>query len=202
MTRSTPACAVPSQARGKKIKDWQAAGEREHFVQFYRTDDYLIECLAAYFAKGIWAGEKAIVIATPEHRIALEKRLRLKNVDVANVTVSGQYLALDAQEVLSKFMVKGRPDPTAFRAVVGELVRQATQGGRPLRAFGEMVALLWAQDNREAAIDLEELWNDLARDYSFALYCAYPSDCGAAKDGRPSLEHICRSHSAVIPFTA
>jgi hypothetical protein len=202
MTRPNPACATATPARGRNIKDWQAAGDREHFVQFYRTDDYLVECLAAYLAKGIWAGDKVIVVATPEHRIALEKRLRMKNVDVASNTVSGQYLALDAQEVLSKFMVNGRPDPTAFRGTVGDLVRKATKGGRPLRAFGEMVALLWAQDNREAAIELEELWNDLARDYAFALYCAYPADCATPKAGRPAMEHICQSHACVISFTA
>jgi hypothetical protein len=202
MTRNRPTCTATEPTQGKNIKDWQAAAAHDHFVQFYRTDDYLIECLAAYLAKGIWAGDKAIVLATAEHRIALEKRLRMKNVDVAAVTVSGQYLALDAQEVLAKFMVQGRPEPTAFRATVGELVRQATQGGRPLRAFGEMVTLLWAGDKREAAIELEELWNDLARDYAFTLFCAYPAECAAPKNGRPGLEQICQSHTSVIPFTA
>jgi hypothetical protein len=182
------------------VKGWQAAGQNDHFVQFYRTEDYLIECLAAYIAKGIWSGERAIVIATAAHRYALEERLRVKNVDVASNTANGSYLALDAQEVLSKFMKEGKPDRAAFRAVVGKLVEQATSDGKHLRAFGEMVALLWADDQREAAIELEQLWNDLARDYSFALFCAYPSDCATPKDGRPSLEHICQSHSCVIPF--
>jgi hypothetical protein len=195
-----PECqSAPPSARN--VKGWEATGARDHFVQFYRTDDYLIECLAGYVAKAMWAGERALVIATPEHRVALEARLRVKNVDVASNTVSGKFVALDAQEMLSRFIVGGKPDPEAFRKVVGEAVRLLTEDGTQLRAFGEMVAILWAADNREGAIELEKLWNELARDYAFTLFCAYPADCVSSKDGRPGMEHICSSHSCVIPFT-
>ena len=34
---------------------------------------------------------------------------------------------------------------------------------RASSAFGEMVALLWAEGNHAAAIRLEELWNDLQK---------------------------------------
>src|SRR3954471_17804400 len=101
---SMPQCHAPTP-RGRNVKDWEATGPRDHFVQFYRTDDYLIECLAGYVAKAIWSDERALVIATPEHRVALEGRLRVKNVDVASNTVSGKFVALDAQEILSRFMV-------------------------------------------------------------------------------------------------
>ena len=197
MTRSrNPTCSVVSNDR--TIKDWSEAGGADHFVQFYRTDDYLIDCLAGYVAKGLLGEENAVVIATGAHRLALEDRLRLKHVDVANAVIAGRYLSLDAQEVLAKFMVNGRPNPDAFRDVVGELVRNATAGGKPLRAFGEMVALLWAEDNREAAIELEQLWTDLGSQHRFSLFCAYPADCVTPKDGRPGLEHICRTHSCLI----
>jgi two-component system CheB/CheR fusion protein len=62
-----------------------------------------------------------------------------------------------------------------------------------------MVALLWAEGNRDAAIRLEELWNDLARTETFALLCAYPishfDDAGYAK---PFAE-INAAHSWVTP---
>ena len=176
------------------MKNWDATGPTDHFVQFYRTDDYLIECLASYVAAGILAEERALVIATPEHRIALEKRLRVKSVDVAGMTAQSRYLALDAEELLAKFMVAGKPDPALFQEVVGNLVRSASKESR-LRAFGEMVALLWLAGQPDAAIALEELWNDLSRKHAFALYCAYPSECAAPA----GLERICRSHTHVIP---
>ena len=62
-----------------------------------------------------------------------------------------------------------------------------------------MVALLWAEGKPEAAIRLEELWNDLARTYSFSLRCAYPiTNFNRDEDGEPFLR-ICAAHSAVIP---
>ena len=186
----------------RNVKSWAAAGVNEHFVQFYRTDEYLIECLAGYVAKGLQSGETVVVVATPAHRVALEDRLRLKTVDVARSIVDGLFIALDAEELLSKFMVDGRPNRAAFEQSVTSALRNAAARGRRIRVFGEMVALLWARDNREGAIELEQLWNELGRELSFSLYCAYPAECTTPKDGRPGLEHICSSHQCVISLGA
>ena len=56
------------------------------------------------------------------------------------------------------------------------MVAQAAQNGRRVRAFGEMVALLWSEGNQAAAIRLEELWNELALSQTFCLFCAYSMD--------------------------
>src|SRR5436305_29207 len=62
-----------------------------------------------------------------------------------------------------------------------------------------MVALLWAQGQREAAMRLEHLWNDLARTHAFSLLCAYPLRFfGRAGDDK-SMGAICDVHSHVIP---
>ena len=96
-------------------------------------------------------------------------------------------------------MVEGKPDEARFRNVVGTLVAQATAGKRPLRAFGEMVALLWQKGNADAAIRLEELWNDPGKEYVFSLFCAYPmAGFGSNADGQP-FTHICKAHTRVIP---
>src|SRR4030095_1896728 len=61
------------------------------------------------------------------------------------------------------------------------------------------VALLWAEGKREAALHLEELWNELARTLPLSLLCAYPlSAFGHERDATPLLE-ICGEHSHVIP---
>jgi hypothetical protein len=202
MSRPPVTCSPFPRTVPNRIKDWRGAGTNDHFVQFYRTEDYLIECLAGYVAEGIWNRETTIVIATPEHRIALEERLRTKGVDLIAATVSRQFLAFDAREMLAKFMNGERPERDAFMRVMGELVREATTKGRRLRAFGEMVALLWLEGNRQAAIELEQLWNDLSRQHAFSLFCAYPSACTETKGDGPAFEHICGAHSCVISLTA
>ncbi len=195
MSKTVP--FVLPATRTKQAHDWRSVAKNEHFVQFYHTSDFLIECLAGFAADGMWKGERVVVIATPEHRLRLEDRLRIKGVDVASGLVTGQLLSFDARETLDKFMVDGKPDRFAFVKVVGEIVERATQGRR-LRAFGEMVALLWQDGNRGGAIELEHLWNELSRKHSFSLYCAYPADCATAGADGISLEHICSSHSCVL----
>lgn len=170
----------------------------DHFVEFYATDEGLVHNVAGYIADGLWQNHRAVVIATAEHRSQLQEALRARGVDVATMIATGQYVAIDAAEALAGFMVGGMPHPDRFEAVVGSVVRQATAGGRTLRAFGEMVALLWKEGNARAAIALEALWNDLARVQEFALYCAYPhASVSKTQDGY-SVDHICCAHTGVI----
>jgi len=81
---------------------------------------------------------------------------------------------LDAAETLSKFMVNGQLEEKIFLQVIDGIMARATQAGRNLRIFGEMVALLWAEGNRTATIRVEELWNELGKGHSFSIFCAYP----------------------------
>ncbi len=165
----------------------------EHVVQFYEKDPYLLDTLATYLRTGYDSGEPLLVIATGPHREGLEERLTAGGFDVAGALEERRYLALDAAETLSKFMVNGRPDGRLFAEVVGGALRRATAPGEPtrVRAFGEMVGLLWADGNRDAAVRLEQLWNDLASTHDFSLLCAYPIAGFSDEDhGKPFLE-IC-----------
>jgi signal transduction histidine kinase len=62
-----------------------------------------------------------------------------------------------------------------------------------------MVALLWADGNRQAAIYLEQLWNRLAQTKCFSLFCAYPMSSFDREEDGELLLKVCREHSAVIP---
>lgn len=73
-------------------------------------------------------------------------------------------------------MVDGRPDPDAFDAVLGELIRGLGANGRRPVAYGEMVALLWEAGDVVAALELEVLWNELLDREAFSLLCGYPTE--------------------------
>jgi hypothetical protein len=62
-----------------------------------------------------------------------------------------------------------------------------------------MVALLCARGNVNAAIELEQLWNELAQTHSFRLRCAYPMT--EELKGEPYAA-ICAEHSAVLSAEA
>jgi PAS domain S-box-containing protein len=179
--------------------DWNAIGASEHFVQFYETDGYLVESVAGFLDKGLRGGEAAIIIATPEHRTRIEKNLNARGVAVSEARSRGQYVALDAAATLAAFMDGDAPDARRFAEAVGEIVVKLARNWPRVRAFGEMVALLWEDGKREAARHLEDLWNDLRKKCDFALFCAYPmKGFGAETDG-PGLSDVCSCHTRVIP---
>jgi signal transduction histidine kinase len=173
--------------------------ETEHFVQFYEADGFLLNSLSGYISHALKSGEGAIVVATKAHRDGLQELLSANGLDLATASKSGHYVSLDAAETLSQFMVEGSPDPQRFQNVIGQLVSRVSFGRARVKAFGEMVALLWAAENYEGAIRLEEMWNDLQRSHSFSLFCAYPMTAFSGELMIAPLKGICSNHSRVIP---
>ncbi|MGI8981071.1 MAG: MEDS domain-containing protein [Pirellulaceae bacterium] len=179
--------------------DWSLMGESDHFVQFYENDDYLIDSVSGFVGAGLTQGKASVVIATAEHRDALQRKLAACGVQISQAESAGQYILLDAAETLAKFMVDGSPDPQRFKDTVGAVIAQLASGERRIHAFGEMVALLWADGNREAAIRLEELWNELSKQHRFALFCAYPIQGFDDETQAEPFRGVCSCHSRVIP---
>jgi PAS domain S-box-containing protein len=175
---------------------------REHVVYFYQESDALLEALCEFIGPALLAGNAAIVIASKVHRDGLQQRLQASGVDVLKASEEGRYVALDAPEMILKIMVEGMPDAALFSHIFGsamERARSLLKTTHPqIVVFGEMVSLLWTEGNAEAAIRLEQLWNELALRHSFTLRCAYPAaSFHGATDAQP-LIRICAEHSAVI----
>ncbi len=154
-----------------KEDDATASG---HILQFYSSEDELLDTLSAYIGEGLRAGESAIVIATPEHLRALRYQLESINADLIRAMFEDRYITLDANVALTSFMVDGMPDERLFGEMARLLLHRASASKRRVRAFGEMVALLWASGNREATVRLERLWEDFCRKREVSLLCSYP----------------------------
>lgn len=179
---------------------WGEISPCEHLVQIYQDEGVFLDSLEGFIASGIQSGDGVVVIATPEHLAALNQRLVARNIDLAAALNSEQYLALDAEETLSEFMVMGWPDEDFFRAFVTKLLQRAQGNNRRVRAFGEMVALLWARGNTGATVQLEHLWHRLCQELSFSLFCAYPK-IGFTRNASASIKEICDTHSRVLAET-
>jgi signal transduction histidine kinase len=174
-----------------------------HDLQLYSDDAYLLDSLTTFVGREIAKGNSAIVIATKEHRDGLAERLAGQYPDLCLAVEQGRYIALDAADTLSKFMVNGAPDPVLFSEVVGPTVSRAAAAVRGehsrVAAYGEMVSLLWDEGQYEAVVRLEQLWNDLGKTHSFALRCGYPLKGFDRKDHSDMFLKICAEHSDVIP---
>lgn len=175
---------------------WGEMAPCDHIVQIYENDGDFLTGLGKFIADGLDKNESVVVIATAGHLKALENYL--VTFDLKTLRIKDQYIALDAEEILSKFMVNDWPDEDLFRKSITAILKRAGKGGRNIRAFGEMVALLWAQGHNGATIKLEHLWNDLMKDHTFPLFCAYPRS-GFTDDAAESIKKICSAHSKVIP---
>lgn len=181
--------------------DWCSVGPRGHGVQFYPNDGYLLDLLTPFVGSALISGDIALVIATKAHRDALAKRLRGRGFDVGVPRAEGRYIAIDAHAVLSKITLDGKVDRGLVEQVLGGVLARAANGGRGRRivAFGELVAVLWSEGKEASAIQLEGMWNELARQHAFSLCCAYPMSGFGNRHAAPFMK-ICAQHSHV--FTA
>lgn len=169
----------------------------QHLVEFYERDELLADSVRTHLDPCLRGDETAIVVATEAHRQLFAAALWRSGVDVGAAQAAGRYLALDADETLSRFMVDGAPDPTRFWTAIGGVVDTATSCGRRVRIYGEMVALLWAEGNVAAAIALEDLWNELSGARPFSLLCAYPTTAFDPVESTALFRVLCEQHSFV-----
>src|SRR6202521_3790533 len=174
----------------------------EHVVYFYQESDSLLDALCNFVGPPLDAGNAAVIIATKVHRDGLQHRLTARGLDTAKASKQGRYVALDAPEILSKITVEGMPDGARFFEVVGGTIARTRALLKPaspeIVVFGELVSLLWKEGKIEAAIRLEQLWNELAKKHPFSLRCAYPvANFYGEKNAQP-LMRVCAEHSAVV----
>jgi hypothetical protein len=184
---------VPPEGRARSSKSEYG---RFHAVRFYESRQSLAGMVGQFLGEGFVAGLPAVVIATPEHLDAIKGVLAARFFDVARLEAAGDLIMADAEATLARFMVDGMPDPARFRDAIIPLIERACRGRKDcvIRAYGEMVDVLWKAGHTVAAVRLETLWNQLAQSHAFALLCGY-SMGHFYKDA--AHQEICRLHTHV-----
>ena len=108
---------------------------------------------------------------------------------------------MDIADTLSTFMVNGLPEPARFLKDAGNLVAaaaKASKGERPsVAACGECAPTLWAQGNADAAVEVEHLWDEIARTHEVDILCGYVSNSFQREQKSHIYERICAEHTAV-----
>ena len=175
-----------------------ALGSHRHVVQFYDHDEELAENAGDYLAGAIAEGGAAVVVATPGHCAGLEARLAAGGVDVGAARRGGSLVCLDATRVAPRLTRGGRVDSAAFATQFRPAILAAGEASGPVRIYGEVVALLWAADQVNAALELEGLWNELGQQIPFSLFCGYPRALVESSQHQGAVAEICRLHTAVL----
>jgi PAS domain S-box-containing protein len=171
-----------------------------HSVQFYEKEGFLYEVVADFLADGLESGEPVVVIATAAYRGAFAERLSKRGFALDDASAAGRLTFVDAADALSRFMRGSMPDEEKFLAEIGGLIERSVGPDRTrVRMYGEMVDLLWRSGQSQAAVRVEELWNDLSARYPFSLLCAYPIGNFFKETDAPLFESICDTHRQVFP---
>jgi hypothetical protein len=170
-----------------------------HAVKFYGDEVSLFTTVAGFLAQGFIDGHPAIIIATPRHLAGIREHLKGRMIDVDQAARMGDLVTLDARATLELFMEDGLPNPRKFEDTVGRVIVDLVKD-RPstlIRAYGEMVDVLWKDGLTKAAIRLEMCWNRLAQAHGFALLCGYAM--GSFYKQTQRFEEVCREHTHILP---
>jgi DcmR-like sensory protein len=167
-----------------------------HSVYFYEDDTFLIDNVADFAKKGLEQQEKVIIVATEQHRGDLRAKLTDQGVGLSG-PMRQNYVTLDASATLALFMQDGWPDERLFLQVIGRII-ESVAANKPVRIYGEMVAVLWAEGNTLAAIHLERLWNKLGSLRDFSLLCGYPASGFNGSELDFAFQEVCACHSTVV----
>jgi MEDS: MEthanogen/methylotroph, DcmR Sensory domain len=173
----------------------------EHVVQLYGKDDRLLtQNVSRYLSEGLRRGDGLLVIATAGHRGSLVRQLNQERA-YSRAVLEGRLAFLDAEATLGRFMIDGEPDKGRFESVVGEALERVRSRAvhTGIRAYGEMVGVLWEAGQVAAAARLEELWNQLLKSSDVSLYCAYPIDVLSPEFHHASVDALMCAHTHVIP---
>jgi hypothetical protein len=177
---------------------WGEIAPCNHLLQIYESDDVVLASLEGFVVSGFEINESVVIIATEAHLQALNTRLIEHGYNVTELQKNNLYLPFNAEDMLAKFMVNNWPDEHLFNAAVTSVVKLARNDkNRNVRAYGEMVAILWAKGLNGATVQLEFLWNKFCSKESFCLFCAYPKS-GFTQNIEASIDHICSAHTKII----
>lgn len=170
-----------------------------HSVHIYDRDTEMISRLCGIVSGSLRVGDAALIVATPEHRELLVGELEDTGIDVRNSVREGRYVMLDSAATLASILRKGWPDRRLFDDSVGQMLHttraRARSRNQGVVVFGEMVALLWAEGKKDAALELEAIWNTALNANTFHLHCAYPR---AVFANDMDVSAVCETHTHAV----
>jgi hypothetical protein len=181
----------------KDVLERPCAGD--HVAQVYHDPEFLLEAVCHYVAAGLDQGEGVVLVMRQANWDSLQRRLESAGAEPAAAIARGQLFQYEADATLASLMKSGMPDGEAFREVIGGAISKARRNYPEVRAFGEMVDILWQRGHRLGAQHLESLWNDYIQQRPFALLCAYYMDPLHESTYGGPIENVCKSHTHLIP---
>lgn len=196
---NSPTEDLHSEHLGRPLQ--KSKKDRLHMLASYPDDASFVDGFTRFIEAALKMENPVVVIATESHRDALLQRLCAHGWDMNSAIQRGSYVSLDPGITLSKFMVNDWPDAVRLFGVVDDLITKAAKAGKKPQSkvamCGECAPTLWRQGKAEVAIELEHLWDEVARNYDVDILCGYLTGDFRGEEDGPMFERICAEHSAV-----
>jgi hypothetical protein len=195
----------PQRDRVTKSEPWHRvvadAAPSDHIVQLYQDQDFLNRAVCRFAGAALANGEGIILVPTLTHWNAIRPRLEAEGVDVDAARDRGQLAVVDADEFLPRFLRDAMPDSPVFLGLAAEVIGQAHCGGRyqKVRWWGEMVNVLWERGDVAASMNLEDLFDQLAKKHDIAIFCSFLMDNFNGEVHARMLPRLGTNHSHLIP---
>jgi len=195
---------VPPKSESTAAKNWLELDRSPHAIQFYSGDGFMLDSLSRFVSNALEAGDSCLVLATQAHLEGLAERLKSRGVDTNRAVNKRRYVTVDALQVRARLMVDGKLDRTRFDEFIREVflpLKAAAEGMvQRVAVCGEVVGLLWADGKAEAAIELERLWNEVAKQGPYYLRCFYQIAFFSDAGQNELFLKLCAEHADVIPL--
>ena len=195
---SSPTPNTPDFLSSNSSHHWARTGPG-HGVQFYRDDAQRIRLVTNFLVDGLKVGQPVVAILAPANLRQVARAVLDHGFAPTELEKSGELFLLEARTTLESLMNGRAPDPARFRAGIGAILDRVGGRRRLVRAYGEMVDLLWKDGNPSAALRLEQMWNALGANYHFALLCGYSGDNFTGAKRGTGFEDVCGQHNVVTP---
>ena len=173
----------------------------DHIVQLYQDQDFLNRAVCRFASAALANGEGIILVPTLTHWNGIRPRLEAEGVDVEAAQERGQLTVVDADQLLPRFMRDKMPDSPLFLGLAGDVIGQARAGARyqKVRWWGEMVNVLWERGDAAASMNLEDLFDQLAKKHDIAIFCSFLMDNFNGEVHAHMLPRLGTNHSHLIP---
>jgi DNA-binding NarL/FixJ family response regulator len=172
-------------------------GQRCHEMGFYDDEARLTE-YGRFGSSALRSQKSLIFVSDAPRRQQFRRVLEACAVDVRRALNAGRYIELDVTEMLAAFLVGDRIDEARFwRDATALFLRAARASGGGVAACGDASATVLRRGRTDAALRLEQLWDQWARSYNADVFCGYPRHTIGDDPYRSTLEQICAAHSAV-----
>jgi DNA-binding NarL/FixJ family response regulator len=183
----------------ERIAQGDSLASHRHHLLFCSSDAVLVGAFSRFIAGELREGNAVVAVVTATHEQSLQSSLEASHVDVASAIRQQRYLPVNVSELLAKATVNGRPDPLRYLDAAGDLLtdvtRCATDHHARVAVCGEGTSIFWTHGHVVAAIQLEHLWDEIAKNRQTDILCAYPLT--AREESVRAVRSLCAEHTAV-----